>query len=158
MGRIVAHVRVANLLDAAKRLECDALVDTGAAYLVLPKAWHARLGELRVIREIHCETATQELVKAPVRGPVEIRVEGFHPVYGEVLFLDMQPADGIYEPQLGYIVLEQCQAAVDMLGLRLVHVKKTFRPAGESLAHPRREQTKLNLLKQDRCSPVGQPD
>jgi hypothetical protein len=26
---------------------------------------------------------------------------------------------------LGYIVLEQCQAAVDMLGHRLVHVKKT---------------------------------
>ena len=26
---------------------------------------------------------------------------------------------------LGYIVLEQFQAAVDMLGLRLIHVKKT---------------------------------
>ena len=47
------------------------------------------------------------------------------PVYGEVLFRDMQPADGICEPLLGYIVLEQCQAAVDMLGLRLVHLKKT---------------------------------
>ena len=52
-------------------------------------------------------------------------MEGFAPVYGEVLFLDMQPADGIYEPLLGYIVLEQCQTAVDMLGLRLVHLKKT---------------------------------
>lgn len=37
----------------------------------------------------------------------------------------MHPKDGIYEPLLGYIVLEQCQAAVDMLGLRLGHVKKT---------------------------------
>lgn len=125
MGRIVAHVRIANLLDPEKHLECDALVDTGAAYLVLPKAWQPRLGELRVIRQINCETATQQLVKAPVCGPVEIQVEGFDPVYGEVLFLDMHPADGTYEPLLGYIVLEQCQAAVDMLGLRLVHVKKT---------------------------------
>jgi predicted aspartyl protease len=125
MGRIVANVRIANLLDPEKRLECDALVDTGAAYLVLPKAWQTRLGELRVIREIDCETATQEIVKAPVCGPVEIRVQGFEPVYGEVLFLDMRPADGIDEPLLGYIVLEQCQAAVDMLGLRLVHAKKT---------------------------------
>lgn len=33
--------------------------------------------------------------------------------------------DGNYEPLLGYIVLEQCQAAVDMLGHRLVHVGKT---------------------------------
>ena len=63
--------------------------------------------------------------QSAVCGPVEIRVEGFAPVYGEVLFLDMQPTDGIYEPRLGYIVLEQCQAAVDMLGLCLVHLKKT---------------------------------
>ena len=125
MGRIVANVRIVNLLDPEKAIECDALVDTGAAYMVLPKAWQRRLGELKVVREIDCETATQKLVKAPVCGPVEIRVEGFPPVYGEVMFLDMQPSDGIYEPLLGYIVLEQCQAAVDMLGLRLVHVKKT---------------------------------
>ena len=75
--------------------------------------------------EVGGGTAAQELIKAPVCGPVEIRVEGFAPVYGEVLFLDMHPIDGIYEPLLGYIVLEQCQAAVDMLGIRLVHLKKT---------------------------------
>ena len=49
----------------------------------------------------------------------------FDPVYGEVLFLDMRPANGRYEPLLGYIPLEQAQAAVDMLGLRLLHVKKS---------------------------------
>lgn len=123
MGRIVANVRVSNLLDMEKALDCDALVDTGAAYLVLPKAWQPRLGELRVIREVDCETATQELVRAPVCGPVEIRIEGFEPVYGEVLFLDMTPREDRYAPLLGYIPLEQCQAAVDMLGHRLVHVK-----------------------------------
>jgi hypothetical protein len=125
MGRIVASVRVSNLLDPEKTVECDALVNTGAAYMVLPTAWQSRLGKLKVIREIDCETATQDLVRAPVCGPVEIRVAGFEPVYGEVLFLEMEPGDGIYEPLLGYIVLEQCQAAVDMLGMRLVHAKKT---------------------------------
>ncbi len=132
MGRIVANVRIGSLLDPGKTLECDALVDTGSAYMVLPKAWQGRLGKLNVIREIDCEAATQALVRAPVCGPVEIRVEGFSPVYGEVLFLDMQPADGIYEPLLGYIVLEQCQAAVDMLGLRLVHLKKTDLKSGRA--------------------------
>jgi predicted aspartyl protease len=125
MGRIMINVRIKNLLEPDKTIGCDALVDTGAAYMVLPKAWENRLGKLNLIREIDCEMATQEMVKVPVCGPVEIRVEGFPPVYGEVLFLDMQPVDGIYEPLLGYIVLEQCQAAVDMLGVRLVHVKKT---------------------------------
>ena len=125
MGRIVANVRIGNLLEPRKKIQCDALVDSGAAYMVLPKAWQKRLGKLKVIREIDCETATQDLIKAPVCGPVEIQVEGFAPVYGEVLFSDMHPKDGTYEPLLGYIVLEQCPAAVDMLGLRLVHAKKT---------------------------------
>ncbi|MEW6007983.1 MAG: hypothetical protein AB1595_07585 [bacterium] len=125
MGRIVANVRISNLLDPQKGIECDALVDTGAAYMVLPMAWQKRLGKLNVIREIDCETATQDLVRAPVCGPVEICIEGFEPVYGEVLFLEMHPADGIYEPLVGYIVLEQAQAGVDMLGLRLVHIKKS---------------------------------
>nr|VFJ53221.1 MAG: hypothetical protein BECKFW1821B_GA0114236_101423 [Candidatus Kentron sp. FW] len=36
----------------------------------------------------------------------------------------MEPADGLYEPLIGYIVLEQAQAVVDMAGHRLLHVGK----------------------------------
>ena len=93
--------------------------------MVLPKAWKERIGKINTVREIDCETATQEIVKGEVCGPVEIKIEGFEPVYGEVLFLNMKPVDGVYEPLIGYIILEQSQAAVDMLGHRLVHVKKT---------------------------------
>ncbi len=84
-----------------------------------------QLGELRKTREVNCELATQDLVKAAVCGPVEIQVEEFPPVHGEVLFLEMEPKNGAYEPLLGHIVLEQSEAAVDMLGLRLLHIKKT---------------------------------
>lgn len=35
----------------------------------------------------------------------------------------MEPEDGIFETLIGYLVLEQSQAAVDMLGHRLLHVK-----------------------------------
>ena len=125
MGRIVANVRITNLLEREAVIICDALVDTGAAYMVLPKAWKERIGKIYTVREIDCETSTQEIVKGEVCGPVEIRIEGFEPVYSEVLFLNMKPADGVYEPLIGYIILEQSQAAVDMLGHRLVHVKKT---------------------------------
>ena len=42
----------------------------------------------------------------------------------EVVFVDMGSEDeGEYEPLLGYVILEQAQAAVDMLGHRLVPVK-----------------------------------
>ena len=57
-------------------------------------------------------------------GPVKIQIEGFPPIFGEVMFVDMAPEEGIYEPLLGYIILEQSQAAVDMLGHRLIHVKR----------------------------------
>ena len=35
MGRIVVNVRIGSLLEPGRKIECDALVDTGAAYMVL---------------------------------------------------------------------------------------------------------------------------
>jgi predicted aspartyl protease len=123
--RISIRVRIRNFLEPDHVLTYDGLVDTDVAYTILPRAWKDRLGNLPTVRYIDCETATQQVVKGEVCGPVEIRLEGFEPVYGEVLFLDMEPEDGVYEPLVGYIVLEQAQAAVDMLGHRLIHIKKS---------------------------------
>ena len=123
MGRIVASVRIDNASDVTKGLSCNALVDTGASLMVLPSAWRDRLGELKPGTEVEVETATQEIVRAEVCGPVRIQIEGFRSIFNEVAFVDMKPADGKYEPLIGYIVLEQSQAAVDMLGHRLVPIK-----------------------------------
>ena len=66
----------------------------------------------------------QKVVKGEACWPVEIKIEGFRPVSNEVIFVDMEPEEGEeYEPLLGYVILEQAQAAVDMLGHRLVPVK-----------------------------------
>jgi predicted aspartyl protease len=124
MGRIITSVTIENIMEPSKNLRCDALVDTGASHLVLPTAWKDRLGELQGIGEIELETATQEIVQGNVYGPVRIQIEGFRPIFGEVVFIDMTPQNGLYEPLVGYIVLEQSQAAVDMLGHRLIHVKR----------------------------------
>ena len=124
MGRIVSSVKIDNISDPSKSLRCDALVDTGASYMVLPSAWKDRLGDLEIIQKIELETATQEQVQGEICGPVRIQIEGFRPIYNEVLFLDMKPEDGVYEPLIGYIILEQCQAAVDLVGHRLIHVKR----------------------------------
>jgi hypothetical protein len=35
----------------------------------------------------------------------------------------MNPEKGEYEPLIGYVILEQSQAAVDTLGHRLIRVK-----------------------------------
>ena len=124
MGRIVTFVEIENPSDVEKRIECDALVDTGVSHMVLPTAWRARLGELRELGPVEMERADQSLLQGTVCGPVQIQIEGFRPIFSEVVFVDMKPEDGNYEPLVGYIVLEQCQAAVDMLGSRLVHVKR----------------------------------
>ena len=124
MGRIVASVRIENITDPAMNLRCDALVDTGASHLVLPNAWKERLAGLQVVRTVELETTMQATVQGEVHGPVKIQIEGFAPIFGEVVFVEMTPQDGLYEPLLGYIVLEQSQAAVDMLGHRLIHVKR----------------------------------
>lgn len=123
VGRIVASVKIENASDRRIGIRCDALVETGSAFLVLPTAWRDRLGKLDSGEKVRVETATQETVEGEICGPVRIEVEGFRPIFNEVLFLEMQPSDGAYEPLIGYIVLEQCQAAVDMLGHRLIPAK-----------------------------------
>jgi hypothetical protein len=92
--------------------------------MILPTAWRDRLGDLEEIETLDLQTATQETAKGLICGPVRIQIEGFRPIYNEVCFVDMKPDDGAYEPLIGYVVLEQCQAAVDMLGHRLIHVKR----------------------------------
>ena len=122
--RIVASVKIKNLSYPSAGLRCDAFVDTGYAFLVLPSAWRDRLGKLDDLGKIQLETATQEPVEGEVCGPVRIQIEGFRPIYNEVLFQDMKPENGEYEPLIGYVILEQSQAAVDMLGHRLVAVRR----------------------------------
>jgi predicted aspartyl protease len=123
MGRIIASVKIDNVLDDTKSVRCDALVDTGASHMVLPAAWKERLGNLESTRTIELETATQAVITGEVCGPVRIQIDGFPIIYNEVSFVDMTPEDGEYEPLIGYLVLEQSQAAVDILGHRLVRIK-----------------------------------
>ncbi len=123
MGRIIASVRIDNVSEVPRGLRCDALVDTGASHMVLPTAWKERLGKLESTRTIELETATQEILTGEVCGPVRIQIEGFPAIYSEVSFVEMKPEDGEYEPLIGYLVLEQSQAGVDILGHRLVKIK-----------------------------------
>jgi hypothetical protein len=66
------------------------------------------------------ETADQRMIRGEVCGPVRVQIEGFDPVLTEVVFLDMEPVNGTHEPLIGYIVLEQSRAAVDMVNHRLL--------------------------------------
>jgi len=124
MGRIIASVTISNIEDKEKKIRIDALVDTGASHMILPVEWKERIGSLEEIRTVELETATQKTEQGSVCGPVRLQIEGFKPIFTEIVFIKMEPDQGEYEPLVGYIPLEQSQAAVDMLGHRLVYVKR----------------------------------
>lgn len=120
MGEIYSHVTVTNFADPTKSMKFQALVDTRASYLTLPSAWKEHLGDLALLEPVEVETATQQVISGEVRGLVKIQIEGFRPVANEVLFIDMEPQEGTYEPLLGHLVLQQAGIAVDMLTHRLL--------------------------------------
>ena len=123
MGRIVAKVTVTNPIDKTKSRTFDALVDTGASMLTLPKNWKKDLGNLAETRIAKVEFADQNIKEVEICGPVSIQVEGFQKIFSEVAFLEMNTSDGTYEPLIGYIPLEQSGILVDMLGHRLKAAK-----------------------------------
>ncbi len=120
---IIVSVKIESVRDVSKSFVCEAVVDTTASPMVLPAAWKDELGDLDSTKTIELETDTQGKLIAEVSGPVRIQIEGFRPIFNEVAFVDMKPTNGDYEPLIGYIILEQSQAAVDMLGHRLVSIK-----------------------------------
>jgi len=124
MGRIVVQVELSNPLESDNAIIFSAFVDTGAGALVLPSSWKGRFGKFANEEKVEFLMANNEVVSGVACGPVGIRIEGFRKIFNEVMFMDMQPGDdGEYQPLLGYVILEQAQAAVDMLGHRLVPVK-----------------------------------
>lgn len=122
MGRISVQATIGTRDTDTAAITCEALVDTGAAYLTLPTAWRSRLGELATLDTVDVETANQSTIAGEICGPVLLRFGGFRPLWTEALFIDMEPAHGRYEPLIGYIPLEQAQAVVDLAGHRLAKV------------------------------------
>lgn len=122
MGRISVQATIGTRDAGDSAIACEALVDTGAAYLTLPTAWRSRLGRLATLDTVTVETADQSMIAGEICGPVLLRFGGFRPVWTEALFIDMEPAHGRYEPLIGYIPLEQAQAVVDLAGHRLAKV------------------------------------
>ncbi len=113
MGRIVVRTRVTNVFDEDKSIECGMFVDTGAGALILPAAWKERLGRFKRSEAVELLMDNREVVRGEACSPVEVKMEGFRSVSNEVIFVDMKPEENAeYEPLLGYVILEQAQAAV----------------------------------------------
>lgn len=124
MGRIAIEAMIDTHDSPDAAIVCEALVDTGAAYLTLPNAWRSRLGDPATLDTVDVETADQSVVTGQICGPIRLRFGDFRPVWTEALFIDMKPANGRYEPLIGHIPLEQAQAVVDLAEHRLGKVDR----------------------------------
>lgn len=94
-------------------LRFDALVDTGATRIILPNAWRERLGDFPRTRKSVAHTISQTQ-DALICSPAQVSVDGFPEVDAEVVFTRMEPVDGEYQPVLGHLFLQTCEAVVDM--------------------------------------------
>lgn len=139
MGRVVAQTTVTNLFDEGRSIHCGMLVDTGAGALILPASWKARLGEFLRSEPVELQLANQDVVRGEVCWPAAIKIDGFRTISNEVVFLDCLHDEDDFEPLLGYVILEQAQAAVDMLKACLVPVRYIdMKQARTSLPGPAR--------------------
>lgn len=89
----------------------------------MPSAWRSRFGSLEKLGEVPIELADQSRTTGEIYGPIRLQLDGFRPIFTEVLFVAMNPFDGGYGPLLGYIPLEQSLAIVDLVAHRLVPAK-----------------------------------
>ena len=113
MGQIIVPVTVSSVFEPGQSVTFDALVDTGADYLVLPASWRGRFGTLKKTRDAEAHLADGKPIRTELAGPLLIEIAGgFLPVHMDVIFLEMAEDDA--HPLLGHFVLQQAQATVDM--------------------------------------------
>src|SRR5436309_3510464 len=72
MGRILTHVTIVNALDPAREIGCEALVDTGAWGLMLPRAWKERLGAFQMTRTVEVVPADVHPLSSLRRAEIEV--------------------------------------------------------------------------------------
>ena len=75
MGKVIEKVKLTNLFEPKKSVEVDAVIDTGATMVVLPKDIVDALG-LRKVREVKVRYANNKVETRPIYGVVTIELKG----------------------------------------------------------------------------------
>jgi len=125
MGSVVVKTRIRNRadqillergfleLDRVREVEVDALVDTGATMLVLPKAVVERLG-LPIVRTVRATYADDRSRELGVAGDVEIAIGDRR------MLTECVVEENGSRALIGQIVLEAMDLMVDPKGQKLV--------------------------------------
>jgi len=106
MGKVVEKIKIVNVFEPEKKVEVEAVIDTGATMLVLPQDIINKLN-LRKMREVKVRYANTEVEKKSIYGVVTVEICGRA---GE--FNVLAEPEGA-QPLVGQIILEQLDLIVD---------------------------------------------
>jgi len=114
MGKIVERVKTTNLLHPTRSVEVEAVVDTGATMLVLPKDIVEELG-LGKIEEVKVKYADNHVGTKQIYGGVILELLG-----RRGLFDVLAETEGS-QPLIGQIVLERLDLVIEPSRREVVH-------------------------------------
>ncbi|PIU56023.1 MAG: hypothetical protein COS88_03395 [Chloroflexi bacterium CG07_land_8_20_14_0_80_51_10] len=106
MGKVVERIKLTSLFDGQKSLEVDAVIDTGATMLALPRDMVDGLS-LRKIRDATVRYANNQMERKSIYSAVMLECKGRRGTF-DVL----AEAEGS-EPLVGQLVLEALDLVVD---------------------------------------------
>ncbi|MCW7080126.1 MAG: retroviral-like aspartic protease family protein [Candidatus Methanospirare jalkutatii] len=106
MGKVVEKVKLTSLFEPEKSVEVEAVIDTGATMVVLPKDIVEELG-LRKMGEEKVRYANNKVETKPIYGVVNIEMKG------RSANLDVLVEEKGSQPLIGQVLLELLDFIVD---------------------------------------------
>jgi clan AA aspartic protease len=106
MGKVVETIKITNLLDPAKSVEVEAVIDTGATMLVLPKNVVSQLG-LRKTEEVRVRYADNHVGTKEIYGAVNLELKGRAGIF------DVLAENEGSQPLIGQIILERLDLVIE---------------------------------------------
>jgi clan AA aspartic protease len=106
MGKVMEIVKITNLLNSTKSVKVEAVVDTGATMLVLPKDIVNKLG-LAKIEEVKVKYADNHVGTKEIYGGVILELAGRKGIF------DVLAENEGSQPLIGQIVLERLDLVIE---------------------------------------------
>ncbi len=106
MGKVIEKVKITNLLEPARTIEVEAVIDTRATMVVLPQNVVGQLG-LRKIREVRVKYANNKTELKSIYGVVTIEIKGRTGNFDVLAEVEGS------QPLIGQVVLEILDLVVD---------------------------------------------
>ena len=113
MGKEIEKVKLTSLFEPKKSVEVEAVIDTGATMVVLPKDIVDALG-LRKVREVKVRYANNKVETRPIYGVVTIELKG------RSANLDVLVEEKGSQPLIGQVLLELLDLIVEPKTRKLI--------------------------------------